>query len=668
MYTLITEPVESSLRAMGEALLRVADRRQAALGRRPVSAESRLFMSSLMAAFAAADEDGSVCIRLADLIRYLIEKEDRECSLLNDSDEPWLLDMIRVRLEALRAEGLIASAKGTEDGVTPTGEADDPREEARAPILFDEADPYRESRLYFSRAFEEEKGLAQALLKLAASPARELPEAVAAKAAELTRAIRADSLQQAAVTTALAHGFSVICGGPGTGKTTTVVLILECLLTENPDLRIYLAAPTGKATSRMRQSIQGQTEGALKDCFPRLKALADGTAESTVGLVEERTIHKWLVTNTPTGKRPSADNPLACDVLIIDEASMVDVHLAARLFRVIDPKTRVIVLGDKHQLAAVGPGAVFADMSDKDGALASHVVELKKSRRFKEKSIIARLAAAINHDGLGRKRATDEVKAILRRQSDPGDSWHVAWDNADIAEDGLGIPERAQAWLTTHLENYCAALMAYLETLDQNGDTDAARTTLWNTLQTFRPLCARRRGILSVEAVNAFAEKFVRKALEDAGRFDQRLDAVYYPGKVLIVRRNDDMLGVFNGDVGIVLPMKTKDGDGVIRTVYFGDSGRRIPPALLPSHDTAFAMTIHQSQGSEFDNVAVFLPSEVGSGLATRELLYTGVTRTKASVEIFGSEDVLDRSVETPTIRVSGLAKRMTEAAARLRA
>ena len=159
MYTLITEPVESSLWAMGEALLRVADRRQAALGCKPVSAESRLFMSSLMAAFAAADEEGSVCIRLADLIRYLIEKEDRECSLLNDSDEPWLLDMIRARLEALRAEGLIASAKGTEDGVTPTDEAHDTREEARAPILFDEADPYRESRLYFSRAFEEEKGL-----------------------------------------------------------------------------------------------------------------------------------------------------------------------------------------------------------------------------------------------------------------------------------------------------------------------------------------------------------------------------------------------------------------------------------------------------------------------------------------------------------------------------
>ena len=158
--------------------------------------------------------------------------------------------------------------------------------------------------------------------------------------------------------------------------------------------------------------------------------------------------------------------------------------------------------------------------------------------------------------------------------------------------------------------------------------------------------------------MNAYFAAKLRDRLLSEGWLDERLDLENWPGRVVIVRRNDDMLGVFNGDIGIVVPERGKDGK-FAHVVRFGEVGRRLPPALLPPADTAFAMTIHQSQGSEFEDVAVFLPVNPMSGLATRELLYTGVTRTKRSVAVFGSDAALRRAVETPTSREGGLAERL---------
>ena len=173
-------------------------------------------------------------------------------------------------------------------------------------------------------------------------------------------------------------------------------IILECLLEENKDLSIYLAAPTGKATSRMRQSIVAMTQGPIACNFPRMKeVVSEETAQGAPRRVEEHTIHKWLVKKTPSGEKPSADNPLPADVLIIDEASMVDIHLAARLFEVVSESTRVIILGDKHQLAAVGPGAVFADIYATDGALAASTVDLKTSRKIGRASCRERVLLAV---------------------------------------------------------------------------------------------------------------------------------------------------------------------------------------------------------------------------------------------------------------------------------
>lgn len=634
------------LHALGEALLRVADRAREKAGLPPFDAEAHDLMAALTSAFAAADDRGSVCVSLADVAeRWSSTAEAAPV----DADR-----RLRGALDAFEAAGLLRK-RG--DGNVALD----------APLILDEGEGGLQSRLYFTRFFAEEAGLAKALLRLARQSDESMTPEMAAQVERLTGALHADEHQTKAVRLALERHFTVISGGPGTGKTTTVVLILECLLEARPDLVIHLAAPTGKATSRMRQSIVSMTQGELGVHFPRMRAVAaQSEVDEEARGVREHTIHKWLVMKTPSGDRPSKENPLRADVLIIDEASMVDIHLAARLFDAVSPDTRVIILGDKHQLAAVGPGAVFADISSSDGALADSTVELRTSRRFAPGSVIARLAAAINHDGgLSDREAAAAVRTLFEDPEAGTGEWPVMWDKTlPTGVRDWGVSDAARAWLDGHLATYVECLTAYLKAARAPGATSEALAApardVWEAFLAFRPLCAQRRGPQSVEGINAYADQYVRGALKAAGYLDLLNDPMHYPGLAVIIRRNDDMLGVFNGDVGIMLP----DAHGDLRTFFF-DTEKSLPPTLLPACDTAYAMTIHQSQGSEFTHVAVFLPTEPGSGLATRELLYTGVTRTKRSVALFGSEAVLDAAVRRRTERVSGLADRLWEAAGR---
>lgn len=521
--------------------------------------------------------------------------------------------------------------------------------------------------IYLGRSYQEEASLAQLFKALGRRPSTPLSPELRQVALDLSQACGADTYQTQALFLALQSPLSVICGGPGTGKTTTVVQILEGLLRQNPALRIGLAAPTGKAASRMRQAIQINVakHATLFQEMSRVTA-ADAQAHAASRQIRERTIHKWLSTPSASGQMPSADNPLDVDVFVVDEASMLDQGLARRIMGALGESTRVIILGDKHQLAAVGPGAVFADLTHPDSALYDHVVTLKVSRRFKEGTVISEFAHAINHDAPYQDNAVAIARAfeLLTHASDETADFQLHWHH-DPIENGIGLSASSQVWLRQKLDRYIEDFEAYCvaqDAVDANAFADidtqkamqvareVAWQRLWQTLNQFKPLAAQRKGPMSVDAINNYASFYVRNAMMQRGRIDDEKDGLHFPGEVIIIRQNDAQLGVFNGDIGVILPFD--EGQRIVR---MGDSDLHLSPNLLPAHDVAYAITIHQSQGSEYEDVAVFMPVNPYSGLATRELLYTGVTRTQAIVHLFGQQDVIERAITRKTERMSGL-------------
>ena len=555
------------------------------------------------------------------------------------------------------------------------------------PLILDESAGDK-LRVYTRRNFTAESRLASCLCSLYRQKASE-PEKLAAAFHELEEAIlqarkqqeaqnramtapfELNPLQKKAAEMALSQQFSVICGGPGTGKTTAVVQYLEAFLRTRENAQVVLCAPTGKAQSRLLTSVKSQAETSDegKSFFPSVsRALAEKRISSM-------TIHKLLSTPLADNRRPAKDHPIDADLIIVDESSMIDASLALDLMSVIDPKrTQAVFLGDKRQLAAVGPGSVFADMSDSRGALKDHVVELKDSIRFNKNSAIGRLAQGILALE-GNEPPTDEEFLALfeTRDETPDNKFGATGIFLKGRSDRLS--RNAENWLKSHLTPYIHAVAELKDSLrNYRGEhpsladlPESIRESLenaWRVLSTFRPLCAQRKGPSGVDAVNEFAENFVKK------HFDVPSYENMYTGKVIIVRKNDPALGVSNGDVAIIFGVQKLDEEAPAWYAYIGDLKRVVPAQLLPRCDSAFAMTIHQSQGSDFDNVAIFLPtiaSKASEGesdaenLCTRELLYTGITRAKKSCQVFGSRRALSMSLQRVTQRSGGLPERLKE-------
>lgn len=553
---------------------------------------------------------------------------------------------------------------------------------APTPFLLDESEP-KKLRIYSRRNFCSESRLAagiHGMCSTSASDVNEVKEALAQLEQTLKnarengdkKAYSLNPLQLEAAELAVSEKFSVICGGPGTGKTTTVVKFIEAFLEIHPKGIIQMCAPTGKATSRLLESVKNQADAGPSSApyYPAVrKALAEDRLTSL-------TIHKLLVTDLSNGKRPSADNPIEADLLIVDESSMIDSALALKLIRSIDPtKTQTVFLGDKHQLAAVGPGSVFADISDNSGVLKGHIVELKESIRFNDKSAIGRLAQRMLAFEEGREAGiSDFISEVEYTDDQPFEGFKDTGVFFKSAA-GRNLPLQAQKWLEEKLDSYCNAVENLNLTLTLNdknevdsrsanfenlpNDVQQALKDVWNELSTFRPLCAQREGPTGVNAVNDYCEDFVKTAFIVPSADDM------YNGKVIIVRQNDSGLGVANGDVAVIFGLKTADSDKPMWYAFIGDLKKIVPAQLLPKYDTAFAITIHQSQGSGFRDVAIFLPTlSAGSdaaSLCTRELLYTGITRSEKTCQIFGAKDALDMSLKTVTQRSGGLPQRLKE-------
>ncbi|SDQ47640.1 exodeoxyribonuclease V alpha subunit [Paraburkholderia fungorum] len=537
--------------------------------------------------------------------------------------------------------------------------------------------------------------------------------------------------QRVAAVMALSGRLTIVSGGPGTGKTTTVVGVLACLLDTRADLRIALAAPTGKAAQRMQEALLARAG----DLPPELAVRLPQTSY---------TLHR-LLGSGPGGRfRDHRDNPLPYDVVVIDEASMIDVAMAAHLLDAIAPHTRLVMLGDKDQLAAVEAGAVFAELSARpaftqggvqriaealgidrkrfaqalpgvsrdfdeppadyfpsaesdsfsddsfappsddlfartdprdafdppsagdlfgddisaasggasfasrddisapspQSPLADCVVWLERNYRFGLDSPIGRLSLAI------RSGSASEALEVLR--IDPAETCAAALHEDTHAT----LTERTVTRLAAGFTPYADALASTLA-MDSPDPLP-----LFDALNQFRILCATRSGPRGVDQVNAAMAAQVRRA---AG-VTLAVGAQWFAGRAIMVTRNDYALGLFNGDIGIALP-----GAGGALRVYFrtGDGGlRAVSPAALPPHDTAFALTVHKSQGSEFEHAVLMLPP-VFSRVLSRELVYTAITRARVRVEVVGGRAVLAQAIATPTQRDSGLAARIAEASRR---
>jgi exodeoxyribonuclease V alpha subunit len=475
--------------------------------------------------------------------------------------------------------------------------------------------------------------------------------------------------QKAAAALALRQRLVVLSGGPGTGKTTAVVNLLACLVEQQPGCRIALAAPTGKAAARMAEALRQRAlhlPAALRDQLPteaftvhRLLGTAPGMVPAAAGMAGAGS----------TGGTTASLLPI--DVLIVDEASMLDLALATRLVEALPADARLVLLGDKDQLAAVESGAVFAELSadprlseaaaheiaavcgvapaavtaalpgpsQHPSALRDSVVWLQRNFRFAAGTGIGRLAAEISSG-----RASDAL-ATLR---DPAQAASLRW----LDDGGTTPPATPSTTLSAAtLQSIAAGYAEHFAAVRQD-PTDAAAVAA--AFSRYRVLCALRTGPRGVQAVNEHAGRLAQAAL-DIGPPGTPLPT-WYAGRPVMVLRNDYLLKLFNGDIGIALP----GPDGAL-AVHFPDTGggwRRIAPARLPPHETAYAMTVHKSQGSEFDGVLVLLP-EHRSRVLTRELLYTGVTRARERVAIAASADVLAATIGAATHRHSGLLARL---------
>lgn len=510
---------------------------------------------------------------------------------------------------------------------------------AKAAVVIDRMDR-SQARLYLLRQYREEWALARKILAFTQLTAQDSIRTSSLLTGFLRNG-QTSKEQAEVIERVLPHGFAVITGGPGTGKTSTVAKLLECALDNKTDAVIGLAAPTGKASGRVMESVLSTLDNASdKKLFSHLsKARQEGRLKA-------RTIHKWLVSPTSAGTRPSKTNPLEVDYLVVDEASMIDLHLALRLFDVIDSKrTQVILLGDRYQLAAVGPGSVFADLTDPAGALKDCVGRLTKSYRFDEKSRIGLLAAAINSD-----KPFDETafRALFDKQSSEEFRDRIRWERRRALK--VAVHPELVSWIKPFLDE----LLSVAQQFKTAGiDWSVCASKLFRTADRFRVLAAQREGPDGVNAINQWAEEYMKTALGN------RYIGEFYPGRLIIVRANNDELNVFNGDVGVVVPVA---GDANhFEVIFDAQAKRRLSVGLLPAFDPAYAMTIHQSQGSEFDHVAVILPHESDSPMCTRELFYTGVTRAKREVFLLASPLTVRQSVTHKTERFGGLATRLKD-------
>lgn len=517
--------------------------------------------------------------------------------------------------------------------------------EAKAPFLLDN------DRLYIYRYYSYEQLIYNKLYSFAALSAAKWEERqallnsskdfLASFHSGTSSSLPQTDWQKVASIVSFLNNFTIITGGPGTGKTTTVARILALLYRVQPDIKVALAAPTGKAAARMLESLKRSAERLDEDIQVRFASLEPYTVHRLLGFIPNRANFRY-----------NKANPLRFDVVIVDESSMLDVAMMAKLLDAIADNTRLIFLGDKNQLASVEAGSILGDLcnalpslnsfssewvhfintvieddlhkiavtgsasADVSIPLRNQIVELIHSHRFNSEAGIGRLSKAIiNND--------PAIIALYSTTTDP---------SVEIDEN----------YSSVKFDSFISGYAEYI--------TEPDIKKALEKLSRLRVLCAVREGDQGLYQVNKDVEAYL------ARRRLIKMDSIFYVNRPVMVVANNYQVGLYNGDIGIVRP----DQDGVIKVWFEGVDGvlKSVLPAYVPAVETAYAMTIHKSQGSEFESVCIVIPKSQEIAILTRELLYTAVTRARNYVFIQAELESLLAISSRKVSRASGIISR----------
>lgn len=606
---------------------------------------------------------------LHDLLALLVSHQmgrghaclDLECLW---QDAPHLLDWSSAQIKSLEqfaslSKEQVAAIDLFSAAVNPWAEAAKTLPWAmgvNAPLVLSSQEDGHVQRVYLRRAWQAEQTIQASIQSRLAVPF-DVPQDADEKLTTLFGPVgEVTDWQRIACAKALRAGLTLITGGPGTGKTTTVVRLLALLQRAAGDhqqtLRIHLAAPTGKAASRLSASIQSA-----------LASLPEGWAEGIP--TQAVTLHQLLQYNPDAASRPAP--VLATDLVVVDEASMIDLELMARLMHCVPAQARLVLLGDKDQLASVEAGAVWSQLcegaaqsddntqahSGKAFALPEQTAVLHVSRRFHAHSAIGQWAKLINEG--------QEETLKAHWQTLPCADDLAATESSDILRWPDAWRDRPHAQLhpavVTSLQAGWANWLSQLNPLRQAGAVcdNVQALQLLNSFSEFQVLCALRQGAWGVQALN---DRIAVALGLTQGRdkiFQQATSQeAWFVGRPIMVTRNDYHLNLMNGDVGQCLPTANglrvafPDGNGGVRWVL---------PSRLDAVETVWAMTVHKSQGSEYDHVLMVLPDR-DAPVLTRELMYTGVTRAKLRLSWWvPNPSVLFKAVAQRVVRSGGLAE-----------
>ncbi|MDY6466966.1 MAG: exodeoxyribonuclease V subunit alpha [Succinivibrio dextrinosolvens] len=508
-------------------------------------------------------------------------------------------------------------------------------------------------------------------------------------------------MQKIAASMAAVSHFCIITGGPGTGKTTTVAKLLLLLQKINPSKNnILLCAPTGKAAGRMTESIKSQFKeednpkvGYLSYSFPKLFSDKNERDEIKNRICKTAVTVDKLLGSIPhkSHKIRNADNKIDCDILIVDEVSMVDAANFTKLCDAIRDDTKVIMLGDKDQLASVEAGSVLNDLCNdlsdssrvldeeklslisalsgysvdqlKTTDITDNAVQLNFSYRFAKFAGIGDIAKAVNNGyiekGGNRLDLKDLLDAPFVQLKDHVELLEIK-DSKKWNERNAALEKACHDMAEGYKSFWNELVKSHNEEGAFTGITEAQAKEIFKNLDKYRILCSNREGLYGIKSINERLEKAAKDNLKTLNAKASAADSEWFIGKVILVTKNNYALKISNGDVGFVAAEKNRDGSAGPLKVWFGDENSvfNVSPVFLTEYESGYAMTIHKSQGSEYEKVCMLLSTELNP-VMTKELVYTGITRAKEHVSIYSDKKVFLEACRRRVSRESGLMERI---------